>query len=111
MSHAYGSALPQQVVMSQVSLLPPGFFSLTEKRGELSSTETCGSMCDGYIPAPFSSLSLFSVSVGLMGCHVLYRHAGGGKVGALDGGPQCCMSILRKDNVPCHLISHVPCRL
>ena len=28
--------------------------------------------------------------------------------GALDGGPQCCMSILRNNNVPCRYICNYP---
>ena len=64
-------------------------------------------MCDGYIPAPFSSLSLFSVSVGLMGCHVLYRHAGGGKVGALDGGSPMLHIDFKKSQCPMSL--NLPC--
>ena len=31
-----------------------------------------------------------------------------GNVGALDGGPQCHLSILRNDNVPCHYFLNVP---
>ena len=29
-------------------------------------------------------------------------------MGAFDGGPQCCMSILRNDNVPCHYLCNYP---
>ena len=29
------------------------------------------------------------------------------KSGALDGGPQCCMSNLRNGNVPCHLLCKI----
>ena len=42
---------------------------------------------------------------------VVYVRPSTSIMGPLMGGPQYRMSIVSKVNVPCHVISHVPCRL